>query len=149
MYKFLPIPMDNSNIYHIKTFSNMLLIYMAESCKLDDMSYMNNLLIILEHDIGTSKGGNNTTYKRQSPESFFKENKVLHLIAVKCTFKKGQVYVASGLGMKFHFSAPVILICSLVDAIHVGNNHDVEFIFCPPICKCVHDRWYHSGHKQR
>lgn len=24
---FLPIPMDNSNIYHIKTFSNMLVIY--------------------------------------------------------------------------------------------------------------------------
>lgn len=33
--------------------------------------------------------------------------------------------------MKFHFSAPAILIHSLVDAIRVGNNHDVEFMFVP------------------
>jgi hypothetical protein len=36
-----------------------------------------------------------------------------------------------GLRKKFHFSAPTILIPSLVKAICDGNNPDVDFVFVP------------------
>jgi hypothetical protein len=61
---------------------------LVELCKSDDMSYINHSLIILEHSIGISKDGNYKLNKRQSPENFFMDNKVLHLIAVECTLKK-------------------------------------------------------------
>jgi hypothetical protein len=80
---------------------------------------MNHSLIILEHSFGISKDGNDKSSKRLTPENFFTDNNVLRLIVVEHTLKKGQVYIASGLRKKFHFSAPTILIPSTVDAIRM------------------------------
>jgi hypothetical protein len=107
---------------------------LIELCESTEMSYMHQSLVILEHivnDSDESQDASTSSKERLSPENFFSNNKVVRLIAVERTLTTGQVYVASGLNMKFHFSSPTVLLTSLYEAIQCTNNPKVELTFVP------------------
>lgn len=101
-------------------------------CESPGMLYMHQSLIILEHTA-------NRLNTKQDPDKFFIDNQVVPMIAVKRTsHSAGQVYIASGLSTKFHFSSPTASIPSLFEAIQCTNNPNVELIFVPRTATVCH-----------
>jgi hypothetical protein len=53
------------------------------------------------------------------------------VLAIERPHKSGQMYIATGLKAKYHFSCPTVCIPSLLSAIQKSNNKDVALLFIP------------------
>jgi hypothetical protein len=61
----------------------------------------------------------------------FDGKKVHHLLAVERPSDKAQIYVASGLRLKYHFSCPTSFLPSLFHLVQQKNNSNLDLIFIP------------------
>jgi hypothetical protein len=88
-------------------------------------------------DLDLSLSSGHQSYARESskapasPQDFFEHNKVIRLLAVERPSLKAQVYVASGLRSKFHFSCPTSFLPFLCDIIRQKNNNQMGLVFVP------------------
>ena len=74
---------------------------------------------------------NGTTSDSTCVENYFLSNRVERLIAVERPSQRPQIYVASGLRNKYHFSCPTIFLPELLETIQRVHNPLVELLFVP------------------
>jgi hypothetical protein len=115
---------------------------MIDLCSHDDLSYVHHSVVILEHSNRSNSpelhserlddaSGDSASSNTSSHQKYFFNNTIQRLIAIERPSTRGQVYVASGLRTRYHFSCPTMLLPELYDSIRCINNPAIELIFIP------------------
>ena len=102
------------------------------------MAYSQQSLVILdpivlceglESDIESTESMSNKD--RGCEHELCNGKKIHRLLAVERPSDKAQIYIASGLRLKYHFSCPTSFLPSLCHLVQQKNNSDLDLIFIP------------------
>lgn len=126
---------DNSVAHNINAnncLDLMTYVYsLIDLCGRADICFHDQSLVILEVDANFNSSDDGNSDSSSPCLHFFDKNRVSRMIAVERPKSYGQMYIADGLRMKYHFSCPTVFIPSLLSSIQSINNRDVLLLFIP------------------
>jgi hypothetical protein len=94
--------------------------------------------VISIHSDSSNSSSKRSGKSRLSVCEYFNEYTVEKIIIVERPLDKCQIYVAAGLGHKYHFSCPTTQVPTLINIIKHKHNSDINLLFIPRSCELYH-----------
>jgi hypothetical protein len=114
-----------------------------DSCDEECYPFFLHSLIVLEHTKKVFSGSSDQSDASESSSGssnatiskYFENNSITRMIVIERPRTSVQLYVAQGMGNKYHFASPTVEVPSLYNLIKTLVNKDLKILFIPRTCK--------------